>query len=279
VVAGRLVAHLWSYVFTITTGSDFNGDGSTDILWRHETSGHLYAWLLSGSVTTGASYLTPDRLAESRWQVRGLADLDGDGKTDILWQDQVSGDLYVWFLDGTVARRGAFLTPSRADPRWQIRGVSDLSGDGRPDILWHHPVTGDLYVWTLEGTVTVGGRYLTPSRMADTRWQIRGVADFDGDTRADILWHHQETGELYVWRLEWGVTTGGSYLTPSRFADARWQIRRVADFDGDGKVDLLWQNQVTGDLYVWFLDGLSVKGGSFLDPSRSTDTRWRIVPS
>ena len=66
------------------------------------------------------------------------------------------------------------------------------------------------------------GSYLTPSRFTDTQWQIRGLADFNGDARKDILWHHQGTGHLYVWHLEGTVVTAGSYLTPSRFADTRW---------------------------------------------------------
>ena len=36
-------------------------------------------------------------------------------------------------------------------------------------------------------------------------------------------------------------------------ADARWQVRGAEDFSGDGQPDLLWHNQATGQLYVWFL--------------------------
>lgn len=66
-----------------------------------------------------------------------------------------------------------YLTPkSFSDTRWQIRRVMDMNGDGQPDILWHHQVTGDLYLRSLNGTVTTSGSYLTPKIFADTRWQI-----------------------------------------------------------------------------------------------------------
>ena len=70
-----------------------------------------------------------------------------------------------------------------------------------------------------------------------------------------MLWHHQLSGDLYVWYLDGTVTTSGSYLTPRSFADTRWQIRGVCDFNTDGKHDVLWHHEVSGDLYVWFLTG------------------------
>jgi hypothetical protein len=42
--------------------------------------------------------------------------------------------------------------------------------------------------------------------------------------RADLLWHHRTTGELYVWYLDGLVEAGGSYLTPSTYTDSTWQI-------------------------------------------------------
>ena len=180
---------------------------------------------MSGTVATSGSYLTPSRFADTRWQIRGVRDLNGDGHPDILWHHQGRGDLYVWFMNGLVVNSGSYLTPARfADTRWQIRGLDDFDGDGLADILWHHQGRGDLYVWYMSGLVARGGSYLTPSRFSDTRWKIVRVSDFDGDGDADILWHHQGTGALYVWSLDGVVVTSGSFLTPARFSDTRWKI-------------------------------------------------------
>ncbi len=40
----------------------------------------------------------------------------------------------------------------------------------------------------------------------------------------------------------------------------------------------LWHHQTTGELYVWLLDGLTVRDGTFLTPAAFADTRWQIVP-
>jgi hypothetical protein len=31
---------------------------------------------------------------------------------------------------------------------------------------------------------------------------------------------------------------------------ADWRIKQLGDFNGDGKTDILWRNQVTGEAYM-----------------------------
>jgi hypothetical protein len=161
---------------------------------------------------------------------------------------------------------------------WQIRGLADFNGDGKPDILWHHQKTGTLYVWLMDGATAVSGVYLTPSSNADTRWQIAGLGDFNGDGTADILWRHKRTGDLYVWFMKGATAVSASYLVPTRVTELRWQIARLADLDGDGKVDILWRNQATGDLVVWHMNGTTRVGSSSLVPSRLDDSTWAVEP-
>jgi len=180
-------------------------------------------------------------------------------------------------MEGTVAAAGWHPSPanlSYAD--WRLRAVADFNADARDDLLWHNPATGELYVWFMSGLVVASGSYLSPSAMADTQWQIRGAADFDADGKNDLLWHNQATGELYVWLLDGTIVRSGSYLTPASLADTRWQIRWVADFDGDGKADVLWHHQVTGELYVWTLDGTVTTAGSYLTPPAMPDAAWPV---
>ena len=258
---------------------DFNGDGQGDLLWHHQRTGDLYAWLMNGTRAASGSYLTPRSFADVNWQIRGLADFNGDGHTDVLWHHQKTGDLYVWMLDGTVTTAGSYLDPrSFSDTNWQIRATVDFNKDGKPDILWHHQKTGDLYVWFLNGVHTVSGAYLTPSRFADTKWQLRATLDPNKDGEPDLLWHHQRTGDLYLWFMKGTTAVSGIYLTPSQFTDTRWQIVRACDFNRDGTTDLLWHHQATGQLYAWFMTGTTVTGGSYLDPPAFTDTSWKVMP-
>ena len=69
------------------------------------------------------------------------------------------------------------------------------------------------------------------------------------------------------------TAVGATYTNPSRFADTRWQLVRVADFNNDGKPDLLWHHQTSGDLYVWYMNGLTATSAGYLAPIEPSTTR------
>ena len=179
--------------------------------------------MVNGKKTSGA-YLQPGTLGDRNLQIRGLGDLDRDTHTDLLWQDQRTGALTAWLMNGTTRLRAvaipaiALPAPSCASTGrqrrraiWQVRGLADINRDGHDDIVWHHPQSGDLYVWFMNGTTPTAGAAFTPGRFADTHWQLRGLADFNGDGQVDLLWHNQTTGDIYVWFMN-GTTAIGAVL-------------------------------------------------------------------
>jgi len=209
--------------------------------------------------------------------VRSLqSDFDGNGTTDLLWQNQSSGDLFVWYMNGTVQTGGGFTSPKGVTgPGWFLRGAADLNSDGSVDLLWQNVATGALYVWFMNGRTFVSGGYLSPSRVANPAWAIRGLADFNRDGAPDILWRNSATGDLYVWVMD-GITLGSAFfLTPSR-VPGPWDIRGLADLDADGFADIVWHNSTTGGVYVWFMDGLRQKAARFVSPS-PVGLSWRIA--
>lgn len=73
--------------------------------------------------------------------------------------------------------------------------------------------------------------------MPDLVWQIWGLADLDGDGKADILRRNATMGETYAWLMNGkDPVVFGSVGTVS---DLDWQIQATADLDGGGEVDLL----------------------------------------
>ena len=44
---------------------------------------------------------------------------------------------------------------------------------------------------------------------------------------------------------------GGIHSNGLAFVGLQWQVEQAADFDGDGRADILWRNYGNGDVYLW----------------------------
>jgi hypothetical protein len=108
-----------------------------------------------------------------------------------------------------------------------------------------------------------------------------GKADFNGDCQDDRVWLGDATGSLSVWYMDGIVRkpNGAVAIVPSPLTPTSWKLRGAADFDADGKPDLLWQDESTGSLGVWYMDGVVRKpnGAVAIAPSPVTPTSWKIV--
>ena len=54
----------------------------------------------------------------SNWEIEQLADVNGDGKADVVWQDS-QGTVAVWLMNGTVIESAGF--PGGMSPEWEIQ--------------------------------------------------------------------------------------------------------------------------------------------------------------
>ena len=134
------------------TGKDFNGDGKGDVLLQNVKDGSCFVWEMDGLAlkSGGAGFVgwAPGK----DWQVKGTADFNGDGKSDILLQNANSGACYVWEMDGLALRTGGTgyvgWTPGK---EWQVASSGDFNGDEKGDILLQNVVDGACYVWEMDG--------------------------------------------------------------------------------------------------------------------------------
>jgi hypothetical protein len=189
-------------------------------------------------------------------------DFNADGKSDVLWQNPSTGDLWVWLMNGAALTGTAALSGSTT---WRVPAVADFNGDGKPDILWQNPSTGDLWVWYMNGITQTGAAPLAGA----TTWRIVGTGDFNSDGKPDILWQEPTTGDLWVWYMNGSAQTGSGPLGGA----TTWKVVGAADINGDGKPDILWQNPSTGDLWVWYMNGTAQTGSAPLGGA----TAWRVV--
>jgi uncharacterized protein (DUF2235 family) len=234
---------------------DFNGGPGPDVVWEDPTSGFAQIWYLGGPqgvTTTGAADLTQS----NPWRIVGIADFNGDGTPDVLWQDPVSGAVQVWYLGGAggnVLTGSADITNRNA---WKVVSVADFNQDGHPDILWQDPVSGFSQIWYMggaQGTTILGAANLDQTNP----WNIVGCADFNGDGVPDVLWQDPKSGTVQIWYMG-GTQAGaqGSQLqTAVNLTANPWRVAAIADFNLDGHPDVVFQDPVTGGAQVFFYTG------------------------
>lgn len=102
---------------------DFNGDEQLDLVWQHETQGWVAVWLMNGLQQVRGLAFSPDQVPDTDWKIRGAADYDRDGHTDLVWQHQTNGLIGVWLMNGLALRDGRLFSPGQvSDPDWVIVG-------------------------------------------------------------------------------------------------------------------------------------------------------------
>jgi hypothetical protein len=255
-----------SYPNTVNVGN------TTSHRFSSLAPGASYFFTITAFNGAGSSPATPE--------VKGTAkatDLNHDDHPDVLWQNQVTGQLGIWFMNGTEQLSAAMFTPSGwSDPAWKVVAFADFDKDGTPDVLWRHQGTGQLAVWLMNGTTRRSTVMLT-NTVSDLSWKIVAVADFNLDGYPDLLWRSDRNGDFGVWFMQGTSLLAKSMLNPAGFADTSWKVVGVADFDQDGQPDLLWRNDFTGTFGVWFMNGTNLRGAAMLDPTGVADLAWKVV--
>jgi hypothetical protein len=125
--------------------TDMNGDGKEDLIWRNEPDSYSTKWSDPNSdagkvalwytinpknQATDSKFL--ERVQDSNWDLIGAGDVDGDNKSELLWQNNKTKQVALWtYRNGY--HEGTYL-PNYIYPE-SIIGLADCDGDNKSEVI------------------------------------------------------------------------------------------------------------------------------------------------
>lgn len=198
---------------------DFNADMACDLLYQH-TDGRLTAWMMDSTRRWGVLALNPTAMTDLDTKLRAVADINGDGYSDLIWQKESTGVVSVWVMNGTARADVITYAPQQeTDLGWKVIASGDMNQDGHPDLLWQHDQTRALNVWIMVGTVRQESRAI--ATVPDPGWVVQGVGDTNWDGRPEIFLRHPSTGLLSTWVVNALVVV---QMTAPGTIDPAWRL-------------------------------------------------------
>jgi hypothetical protein len=233
---------------------------STQILWRETSSlGVNQVWQMGGAnmaVAIAPATAIPD--VPINWELAGIADFNLDGVSDLVWREAANGFTVIWYMGG-VNNASAIATAvlPQVTGNWQLAGMADFNADRRIDLVWREAASGNTLIWYMGGDNGATPLYGNLLSNVPGNWQLAGVADFNQDTRPDLLWREttHRTGSNILWYMggEQGTTilSSTSILT----VPTNWRVESLLDYNADGYTDIFWRESASGISQVWFMGG------------------------
>ncbi|NUO77345.1 MAG: hypothetical protein HOQ32_15210 [Lysobacter sp.] len=135
---------------------DFDGDGNGDLIQINPLNNYLF--LSRNSFGNGIQYETAGITGyDPAWTLAGVTDLNGDGMSDLIWENHSQGLMAYWQMNGASIQSSAVKS---IDPAYRISATGDYNGDGRGDLLWTNATTGLIFLWLSRGDGEFDSAYL-----------------------------------------------------------------------------------------------------------------------
>ncbi len=236
---------------------DVNADGHQDIVLAKGRHWPLMNRVLIGDGKGGFPSASNLGDEADRSYFGKLHDMDGDGDLDVVVSNDEPDTNKVYLNDGS----GSFeLSSLFGETAWKTRNASiaDMDGDGLPDIIVANRSSdprsggtgGSNYICLNQGDGNFEGECIAFSHYSTTTIT---PADFNGDGLMDLAVPHRDGGQSHVFVQRKSLFSDlGFRKVPFGPSNASVRASQAADFNGDGRVDVVTIDTSRRELRVYY---------------------------
>jgi hypothetical protein len=226
--------------YAVVGTGDFHGTGTSDILFRNNSTGDTWFEAISNGAFAGWNRIGG---SNTSYGAAGIGDFYGTGTSDILFRDASTGDTWLETISN-----GAFAgwnPVGGSDTNYSVVGVGDFYGTGNDDILFRNNSTGDTWIEQMSNGAFAGWHQIGGS---DTHYSVVGVGDFFGTIGNDeIVFRNNSTGDTWIEAILNGAFVGWEQIGGS---NTNYSVVGIGDYFGSNTSDILFRNNSAGD--TWF---------------------------
>lgn len=183
--------------FRVEASGDYDGNGCSDLIWRHATTNAHEMWLMKGPKVIGQGPITVPGASQL---VATAPDYDanGDGRIDLIWKDLPSNVHKVRLMNGTTTIGGFHVAKGTG---WDLATTGNYDANRIGDLLWRNSSSGSVVQWLMTYDAASG----TGQFRRETELRAAGAAStpvpsmsFAGNS---IAWRRPADGTYALWKM------------------------------------------------------------------------------
>ncbi len=253
--------------FVDGTAAHFSIDGGTTNLANFALTSDTGDWDASSGLDPNAAfssigaahYFTQtdvrelDVLGYTRAHITN--DGNGDGVSDVLFRNDVTGQLIARNMDSGNGVSWQLLTPGLNTDYVPV-GSGDTDGNFNADAFIQQQSTGRVILALNGPNGFTGWGLATPNLTPD--WKARAVYDVNHDGSTDVIVQDQTNGNTLVANVINGNFASWTVVTFS--LNANWVVEGVGDIQKTGYGDIVMRDQTTGTIMYVDMTGGTAHG-------------------
>ncbi|MCA9482237.1 MAG: SBBP repeat-containing protein [Nitrospina sp.] len=239
----------------VPTLNDIDGDGTSDLLAMETLFGTVAAGSIENATVTNIQGLV-QAAPNLGWAVSSTGDFNGDTNADLLLYNTTTGEIRLVLLDGFTILSDTVVHTLNTAEGFVPFTTGNFNASTIDEIVLYNATSGAVDLLYLQAGAFYKREPVSGVPDIASGWQLIGSGLFDASRKFDLLWHNTLTTEIAYSEIDGSTQVSLVNFGPAPSPD--WVPVGTADYNNDGKDDVLLWDTVNRTLGAWLQDSGTV---------------------